>query len=206
MCNGMHSSPSKPFVAWDGRRWEGFAGEKSIAALTRWAQANLVGAEQEEAPDDENVSLSPAAVANMLSRVASQTPIKPSEAVSGATPLWLASAAGHVAEVKHLLQIGTVVNQPTPDGRSPLLAAALKGHAEVVRLLLEGGASLIQDDWTPLFLANNEGHLDSTWRLLEAKGAIPSPWEDVATEPPSCPATASSLRPKIVRATCCVGG
>ncbi|KAL4918072.1 hypothetical protein BDW62DRAFT_201184 [Aspergillus aurantiobrunneus] len=62
--------------------------------------------------------------------------------IHGATPLWQASARGHVAVVRALLETGRVdVHSQTETGRTPIFIASLHGWSAVVALLLEAGAN-----------------------------------------------------------------
>ena len=52
-----------------------------------------------------------------------------------------ASRAGDLAAVKAAVQNGAALETKTPYGQTPLYLAAMNGHEEVVRFLLEKGAS-----------------------------------------------------------------
>ena len=58
----------------------------------------------------------------------------------GATPLYVASGAGHLEIVKLLIESGGSVNQADNSGAmlaTPLYIASECGHLEIVRLLIE---------------------------------------------------------------------
>jgi hypothetical protein len=58
------------------------------------------------------------------------------------TPLFNASANGHIATVAFLLDSGAAIDKDSFDGETPLMGAASQdGHADVVALLLERGAN-----------------------------------------------------------------
>lgn len=90
----------------------------------------------------------------------------------GNTLLILAAREGHAATVSALLQYRPRVSHRNLAGDSALMLAALRNHGEVVDLLLDAGAELNHDGWTPLMYAAFEGHLELVERLL-AKGADP---------------------------------
>src|SRR5713226_414887 len=56
--------------------------------------------------------------------------------------LLAASRAGDLAAVKAAVQNGAALETKTPYGQTPLYLAAMSGHEEVVRFLLEKGASV----------------------------------------------------------------
>src|SRR4051794_30701370 len=56
------------------------------------------------------------------------------------------SRAGDLAAVKAAIENGAALESKTPYGQTPLYLAAMNGHEEVVRFLLEKGASTdVQD-------------------------------------------------------------
>ena len=102
-----------------------------------------------------------------------------------ATPLWLASAAGHVAVVRLLLDApGIDVNKASKGdhyrpwrysaSHTPLHAASEGGHLEVVKALLQGpGIDVNREDEkgkTPLRVASDEGQIEVVRALLGAPG------------------------------------
>jgi hypothetical protein len=60
-----------------------------------------------------------------------------SKPISKVTPLHVASWAGMMSYVRHLLAYKIENNSPDPQERTPLSWASARGHVEVVRLLLE---------------------------------------------------------------------
>merc|ERR1712166_438850 len=71
----------------------------------------------------------------------------------GASALFCASRAGHVAVVQFLLTFGASVDLGKPNGATPLHVASQENHVEVVAVLLDGGAS-VDGGYTPLFAAS----------------------------------------------------
>ena len=62
----------------------------------------------------------------------------------GQSPLFVASAMGHLEVVRALLSAGALVDLDTTDfSSSPLYVASRGGHVEVVRTLLSAGAQAI---------------------------------------------------------------
>jgi ankyrin repeat protein len=64
----------------------------------------------------------------------------------GSTPLMLASECNDVEIVKALINKGANVNEKNKKGANALTAATIKGHKEVVRVLLDAGASA-EETW-----------------------------------------------------------
>lgn len=102
---------------------------------------------------------------------------------AGGTPLLIASRYGHRQVVEYLLDhcgarvdVGGSVNfdGETIEGAPPLWAASAAGHLDVVRCLLERGASVNQTtltNSTPLRAACFDGHLEIVRYLVGEQGA-----------------------------------
>ena len=56
-------------------------------------------------------------------------------------------------------------------GAPELRVAAYSARLSVVRSLLRDGADVDAEDWTPLLVASNEGHVAGVRELLDAAGA-----------------------------------
>jgi ankyrin repeat protein len=96
-------------------------------------------------------------------------------AASGGTPLAWAASKGQVGTVALLLERGA---QAGSSGRvnGPLHAAALSGRAEIIRLLVQKGASVrAANHWgeTPLHWCAGAGNVEGS-KLLLANGADPN--------------------------------
>ena len=89
--------------------------------------------------------------------------------VPGLTPLFFASAGGHLDVVKFLSK-KLKVNERDEKGWSPLHLASARGHLDVVRFLIQKGANKDEINFTPLHLASTYGHLE-TVKLLVENGA-----------------------------------
>ena len=87
----------------------------------------------------------------------------------GATPLFVAAAAGHLEIIRFLVEVGAAKDQAKNDGAPPLFVAAVEGLLDIVRFLVEAGAA--KKGATPLMAAVQEGNLDII-RLLMESGAV----------------------------------
>lgn len=108
----------------------------------------------------------------------------------GLTPLLYAARAGCLGCVAAMLEAGANVDQPNPDGMTPMIVALDNGHPDVARYLFDQGANPHVWDWwgrTPLYVAvTMRGGLDGhpgprppeSLALIEAlldAGVNPSP-------------------------------
>lgn len=84
----------------------------------------------------------------------------------GNSLLILAAREGHVRTVSALLQYRTNLSHRNLVGDSALMLAILGGHSAIVDMLLDGGAAIDHDGWTPLIYAAFEGRMDTLERLL----------------------------------------
>jgi len=95
---------------------------------------------------------------------------------SGASPFWLACAAGHAEVVAHLAdEVGVNKETPDDDDGTPLLAACAAGQTAVLRLLLARGCDHLAADMrgnTPFHFACRGGHAPMV-ELLLAQRAPP---------------------------------
>lgn len=85
----------------------------------------------------------------------------------GNSLLILAAGGGHAGTVTAILQYRPNVSHRNLAGDSALMLAVLRGHEEVVDLLLEAGAELNHDGWTPLMYAAFEGRLAMVEKFLQ---------------------------------------
>jgi hypothetical protein len=85
------------------------------------------------------------------------------------TPLYACCRQGDAHTVKMLISRGVNVNSTTSDGESALLHFTACGHTEIIRLLIEAGASQT-DEWMGLNLAEAARTLrqNSALKLLRA--------------------------------------
>ncbi|KAG9396167.1 Ankyrin repeats (3 copies) [Carpediemonas membranifera] len=93
----------------------------------------------------------------------------------GYSPLHAASASGHTACARLLLDRGADINLRANDDRTPLIEGAFGGHAETIALLIEKQADLDQQAKigdTALMAAIINGHTSCAELLIEA-GADP---------------------------------
>ena len=94
---------------------------------------------------------------------------------NGCTPLYIASAMGHVDVVRVLLEAGADIDKAKDNGATPLSIASWMGHVNVVKVLLEAGADInkaMDTGATPLYIASEKGHVDVVKVLLEAGADI----------------------------------
>jgi hypothetical protein len=92
---------------------------------------------------------------------------------------WLFSAAqaGHVKIVRVLLKdFGVSANEQDSSGETALQRASWQGHIDVVRCLLDHGATMVDEHGNnyALIQAVGEGHLDLVKFLIEEHGADPN--------------------------------
>ena len=95
----------------------------------------------------------------------------------GSTPLALAAQMGSLKVVKHLIDLGALVNKTVAgDGRTPLYMASQEGHAAVVQYLGDQGATQqgMSDSTTPLYAACWNGRSDVITLLLAADAEVNS--------------------------------
>ncbi|KAI0447555.1 ankyrin repeat-containing domain protein [Xylaria telfairii] len=87
-------------------------------------------------------------------------------------PAHLASFENWPAIIEHLsAKYPMLIDAPDGSGRNPISYAAEKGHAQIVRFLLEQGASLKSDDrlgLTPMHYAASNGHANVAKLLIDA--------------------------------------
>lgn len=104
-------------------------------------------------------------------------PLKFSNCVCLVQALVAVAAQGDITLVRKALNAGADPNFITSDGKfSPLSAAAAKNHGDVVRLLIERGASVgltVSDGLSPMQIAVGLGSADAV-RALVAGGADPN--------------------------------
>lgn len=99
----------------------------------------------------------------------------------GETALHRACQKGHAEMVGLLLDMdtsGEMLNSKTGQGTTPLIVAAEEGQIEVVKILLEHGADVLETTnagKTALYLGCERGHVDLC-RLLLENGADPGQW------------------------------
>ena len=165
LCASAKIEAGDAFVvqAWTGAEMVRYGGKQSSAALASWALELARNIQDPTAPRP-----SQAALAILEALELPRTVVTVDE-----TSLFFASQTGQLTYVEALLAHAgaTSVNEPSADGRTPLYAAAVNGHAEVVRALLQAGASIEMDNWDPLHVASQEGHIAGAWQLLEEAGA-----------------------------------
>lgn len=88
----------------------------------------------------------------------------------GATPLWLAAAAGHYDTVKVLCDHGADLEIENIKGQTPLFAAAKYNYVLCVKILLEAGANpdgSLRNISTPIFVASRENFPEVVRLLIE---------------------------------------
>lgn len=105
-------------------------------------------------------------------RMAEQDPsLVNSDLGRGIRPLYRAAAMNRPEMVTLLLELGSELEAPTPQGNTAVFAAAAGGHLTILEMLLARGARLDtrdQDGVTPLLASVERRHLGITRRLLAA--------------------------------------
>ena len=93
----------------------------------------------------------------------------------GASALFCAPRAGHVAVVQLLLTFGASVDLAKPNGATSLYIASYNNHIEVVAVLLDGGASVdlaADGGWTPLHAASMKNNIEVVTVLVDAGASV----------------------------------
>ncbi|KAG8457269.1 hypothetical protein KFE25_011943 [Diacronema lutheri] len=91
------------------------------------------------------------------------------------TALMVASARGHVACVRALLDARAAVDRATTAGTTALMYASRGGHADCVHTLLCAGAAVDrakEGGWTALALGSRAGRVGCVRALLRARAAV----------------------------------
>jgi ankyrin repeat protein len=86
---------------------------------------------------------------------------------SGTTLLMRAAANGNMELSKALLSLRADVNKHNQFGETAAALAAFGGHGDIVRLLVEHGASINESGWGPLHYAVFNGHVDIARYLID---------------------------------------
>lgn len=82
--------------------------------------------------------------------------------------LIIAAREGQLEIIDVLMRYRANVSHRNQAGDSALMLAVLKGHREITAKLLEGGAEVNHDGWTPLMYAAFEGRAEILESLLAA--------------------------------------
>lgn len=88
----------------------------------------------------------------------------------GYTPLYTASARGHVRIVQVLLDRGANINVESNAGSTPFYVACEQGHVDVVKVLIERSADITKSPksgFHPLHIAAQNGHMEVVLVLLQ---------------------------------------
>lgn len=86
--------------------------------------------------------------------------------------LIIAARENHAEVVDLLVTRGARVSYRNEAGDSALMLAALRGNSGIVARLLDGGAAVDHDGWTPLMYAAFEGHVEVVEQLLRAGSKV----------------------------------
>ena len=91
-------------------------------------------------------------------------------------PIHLAASSGHAGTVQVLIDAGSVLDDVDKFGRSPLLWATTGRHVEVVKVLLQAGASVTsQGNWHALHEACKKGYTELVEMLIDAAAPVNNP-------------------------------
>jgi ankyrin repeat protein len=105
-----------------------------------------------------------------------------SPSVSGQTPLFLALRSGSQQAVAALLTAPDLkVDQPNEANETALMMAALRGHLDWCKRLVELGAAVNREGWTPLHYAATGPNPLVTAYLLEMRAAVDAPSPNATT-------------------------
>lgn len=91
---------------------------------------------------------------------------------TGQTPLYAASAKGHLNVASQLITAGAKINQTSNEGTTPLFVASAMGHFDIVECLVIAGAEVDkvakEDGTTPLLMASIMDHAKIAECLVNA--------------------------------------
>ena len=105
-----------------------------------------------------------------------------SPSVSGQTPLFLALRSGAHQAVEALLTAPDLkVDQVNQANETALMMAALRGHLQWCKRLVERGAAVNREGWTPLHYAATGPNPLVTSYLLEMRAAVDAPSPNATT-------------------------
>jgi ankyrin repeat protein len=105
-----------------------------------------------------------------------------SPSLSGQTPLFLALRSGaHQAVAALLTAPDLKVDQANEANETALMMAALRGHLDWCKRLVERGAAVNREGWTPLHYAATGPNPLVTAYLLEMRAAVDAPSPNATT-------------------------
>ena len=138
------------------------AHQANINAQNEWGESVLLGAVLHNQSTVVSILLAHGANPNLTAK-------------NGASPLLIATETEGIKLdiIRELIQAGSIVNDPSLDGVTPLMMACDRGNAKIVKLLLENGANVnVRDNnqWTPLKIAVHRGFMEIA-NLLQQAGA-----------------------------------
>ena len=91
-------------------------------------------------------------------------------------PIHLAASSGHLDIVKTLVEAGSRLDDVDKFGRSPLLWATTGNYVEVVKFLLQAGASVTsKGNWHALHEACKAGFTELVEVLIDAPSPVNNP-------------------------------
>jgi len=157
----------------------------AISALLLTSPVSAEDAKTQPGPDDPRIQMLEAILADDAGRVRELlvAGVDPNirEADHGPAVVMAASVESYGALKELASASQTKLEATNAKGETALLIASRKGNIQAVKALLEGGAELNPDGWTPLHMAAGNGHQDLVRVLINSQANLNATSENGTT-------------------------